>query len=143
MKPATAPASRQRSELMSRIRQRGTSLELTVRKALLELSVPYESNATGLAGTPDIANREQKWVVFINGCFWHGHAKCQHGRPPKSNSTFWREKISANRKRDRRNISELQSDGYRVLTLWECELDNRLSLSQRLEMFLKRPLFET
>jgi len=130
--------SRQRSELMSRVRQRGTSLELVVRDILRDAAVKFESNATGLAGTPDIVNREHKWAVFINGCFWHGHTNCWHGQLPKSNVAFWVRKISANKLRDQKKVSALRTNGYRVLTLWECEMEDKGSLSNRLARFIRQ-----
>src|SRR6266516_4537218 len=123
---------------MSRVRQRGTSLELVVRDILRDAAVKFESNATGLAGTPDIVSREHKWAIFINGCFWHGHPNCWHGRLPKSNVGFWVGKISANKERDRRKIAALRSDGFRVMSLWECQLDDKVSLSHRLASFLRQ-----
>jgi DNA mismatch endonuclease (patch repair protein) len=132
-----APTSAQRSELMSRVRQSGTSIELIVRKTLRELSIRYEPNQVGLAGRPDVVNRKQKRAVFINGCFWHGHTGCWHGRLPKSNTAFWAHKIAENRRRDRRKRSQLRREGYQVLILWECQLGDKSWLSSRLDRFFK------
>jgi len=129
--------SSQRSKLMSAVRQKGTSLELVVRQNLKNLNLDYEANVRGLPGTPDIANLEKKRVIFVNGCFWHGHLNCPHGRLPASNVGFWSSKIAQNVERDRTNISRLEEKGYKVLTLWECQLGNTRWLSSKLERFFR------
>lgn len=79
-------------------------------------------NVRDLPGTPDIVMRKYKVVVFVNGCFWHGHEGCKYFKYPKSNEDFWREKIHANQERDQRKIQELQELGWHVITVWECDL---------------------
>jgi DNA mismatch endonuclease (patch repair protein) len=120
---------------MSAVRHRGTSLEIVVRTALDALAIPYTATLKELPGTPDLANQSEKWSIFVNGCFWHGHKKCAHGRLPKTNRAFWREKILSNRKRDHRNELRLKDMGYRVLTIWECELRPPLMLGEMLAHF--------
>lgn len=109
---------------MARVRQRGTAAELVVAASLRSLGASYRVNVRKLPGSPDFANRTRKWAVFVHGCFWHHHIGCKRATVPKSNNKFWREKFSANRKRDARAIRDLRRQGYRVTVIWECEIGN-------------------
>ena len=111
---------------MSRVRQKGTSLELIVREILRKASIRYESNATGLAGTPDLVSREHKWAVFINGCFWHACPICKP-KMPQGNREFWHKKIMDNKRRDKRIDRELIALGYSVMRLWGHEIKSNVS----------------
>lgn len=111
-----------RSYNMSCIRNKDTKPEELVRKYLFSCGFRYRKNDTRLPGKPDIVLPKYKTVVFINGCFWHGHEGCRYFVWPKNNADFWKEKISGNVLRDEKNISELQNAGWRVLIVWECEL---------------------
>ena len=111
----------QRSALMSRIRGKDTGLELEVRNGLHALGFPYRLGGAGLPGRPDIVLPRYRTVVFVHGCFWHGH-DCHLFRWPKSRPEFWKTKISANRERDRKAIALLKERGWRVELVWECEL---------------------
>ncbi|HEV2137774.1 MAG TPA: very short patch repair endonuclease [Nitrososphaerales archaeon] len=126
----------ERSRLMSRVRQKGTTLEAIVETILVKTSASHEQNVVGLPGTPDFADKLGKWAIFANGCFWHGH-KCRLGRLPKSNSKFWKSKIVANRARDRKNADELKKLGYSILTIWGCETSERVALTTKVERFLQ------
>lgn len=127
--------SRQRSELMSRVRRENTSPELTVRRALFALGYRFTLHKKDLPGRPDIVFTKRKKVIFVHGCFWHGHI-CRYARLPKSNTDFWSEKIERNRLRDARKTAELSSLGWSVLTLWQCEIHDKNSLNQILKSFL-------
>lgn len=115
----------QRSKIMRSIKGRDTKAELLVRRFLFRKGFRYRTNDRRLAGSPDIVLPKYKSVVFVNGCFWHGHEGCKLFVQPRTNSSFWAEKIEKNRARDAKNISTLSSDGWRVFIVWECELRNR------------------
>jgi DNA mismatch endonuclease, patch repair protein len=76
----------------------------------------------GLPGSPDIANRSRKWVVFVHGCFWHRHAGCSRATTPRRNRDFWLAKFDANLARDERSVKALRLRGWKVVTIWECEV---------------------
>ena len=130
-----------RSRMMSAVRQCGTTPELAIRKMLTGMGVRYRVKNRDLPGSPDLANRNRKWAIFVNGCFWHGHKFCsktksgRQPRVPKTKSDFWTAKLLANRSRDARKSWELRHLGFRVLIIWECEMKDLVSLSTRLEQF--------
>jgi len=111
----------QRSAQMSRIRGSNTKLEVLVRKGLHARGLRYRLGGAKLPGKPDIVLPRHRTVVFVHGCFWHGH-DCPLYRLPKTRPEFWAAKIGGNKKRDERVARELESDGWRVLTVWECSL---------------------
>ena len=111
-----------RSYNMSRIKGKNTKPEELVRKFLFSRGFRYRKNDARLPGTPDIVLPKYKTVIFVNGCFWHGHINCKYFVVPKTNTEFWLNKIETNRQRDARKTSELQSLGWRVIVLWECQL---------------------
>jgi DNA mismatch endonuclease, patch repair protein len=117
-------------ERMSRVRQRDTAPELAVRRVLTRAGIRYRVCPKSLPGRPDIANRSQRWALFVHGCFWHGHPGCALARLPKTNSTFWTAKIEANRLRDDRRVKELEALGMRVYAVWQCELDDERLMSR-------------
>jgi DNA mismatch endonuclease (patch repair protein) len=107
---------------MSRIRSKDTKPELVVRRYLHGRGLRFRLHAKGLPGRPDIVLRRFRTVVLVHGCFWHGHRDCPHFSLPKTRPDFWRAKIKANRSRDTLNCFRLATLGWRVLTVWECEL---------------------
>lgn len=111
-----------RSYNMSRIKNKNTKPEEIVRKFLFSQGFRYRKNDKRLPGHPDIVLPKYKTVIFVNGCFWHGHEGCKYFVWPKSNTEFWEKKITANKERDNRNMENLTQLGWRVLTIWECEL---------------------
>jgi DNA mismatch endonuclease (patch repair protein) len=110
-----------RSRLMSRIRGRNTRPEILVRKGLFSLGFRYRLHAASLPGRPDLVFPGRRAVIFVHGCFWHGHG-CHMFRYPSGNADFWRAKIDGNAARDRRGHEALLMAGWRVLTVWECAL---------------------
>ena len=125
----------QRSWNMSRIRAKNTKPELAIRSALHHLGFRYRIDGRvsksiiekgQLPGKPDIVFAKYKSVVFIHGCFWHFHSDCNEGKIPKTNQQYWRIKLHNNVKRDKKNIELCNSMGWRVLTIWECEIENNL-----------------
>lgn len=111
-----------RSYNMSRIKGKETKAEVVVRKYLFANGFRYRKNVRQLPGTPDIVLPKYKTCIFINGCFWHGHEGCRYFVVPKTNTEFWLNKIEANRQRDIRKINDLHMLGWKVITIWECEL---------------------
>jgi DNA mismatch endonuclease (patch repair protein) len=130
-----------RRQMMQAVRRHGTDIEIAVRRAVTRLGQRSRANAATLPGRPDLSNQREKWAIFVHGCFWHGHRNCRKtkggeaGRIPVANKTFWEEKISTNRTRDARMAQELRRIGYRVLTVWECDVKNAVRLERKLTAF--------
>lgn len=112
----------QRHKCMSRIRNKNTKPEIIVRRYLFAHGFRFRINVKQLPGTPDIVLRKYRTVIFVNGCFWHGHEGCPYFVLPKSNTTFWKTKIENNQKRDIRKRIKLRSMGWHVIQVWECQL---------------------
>lgn len=111
-----------RSEVMRAVKGKDTKPEVALRKALFALGYRYRLNVKDLPGKPDLVFPKHRAVIFVHGCFWHGH-NCKRGaREPKSNVDYWREKIARNKRRDKMNAAALRKLGWRVITVWECEL---------------------
>jgi len=107
---------------MRAVKSKDTKPELQLRRALHRIGYRYRLNVKDLPGKPDLVFPKHRAALFVHGCFWHGHL-CKRGRRvPKSNTDYWREKIRKNRDRDRRNKNALEALGWRVLTVWECEI---------------------
>lgn len=111
-----------RSYNMSKIKYKNTKPEEVVRKYLFSQGFRYRKNDKRLPGSPDIVLPKYKTVIFVNGCFWHKHEECKYFVWPKSNTEFWRNKIETNAIRDEKKKSELEKSGWKVITVWECEL---------------------
>ena len=107
---------------MSRIKGKNTKPEELVRKYLFSQGFRYRKNDKRLPGSPDIVLPKYKTVIFVNGCFWHGHEGCKHFVWPKSNEEFWKNKIETNIARDKKKTQVLEELGWRVIMVWECEL---------------------
>ncbi|MHC9016823.1 very short patch repair endonuclease [Stenotrophomonas bentonitica] len=120
----------QRSAQMSRIRGSNTKLEVLVRKGLHARGLRYRLGGAKLPGRPDIVLPRHRTVVFVHGCFWHGH-DCPLYRLPKTRPEFWADKIGSNRIRDQRVAAELEARGWRVLTVWECSLRGQSEAAQQ------------
>ena len=124
---------------MSCIKGKGTKPEELVRKYLFSQGFRYRKNDKRLPGTPDIVLPKYKTVIFVNGCFWHGHEGCKYFVWPKSNSDFWKTKILKNIERDKSDFLRLEKLGWRVIVVWECELkkpfvnDKLLSLAKEIK----------
>jgi DNA mismatch endonuclease (patch repair protein) len=130
--PSTSVSKRMRA-----VRTAGTAPELRVREIANRIGLRYRINVGSLLGKPDLANKTRKWVVFVHGCFWHGHA-CKKGRHPKINLDFWKGKIEANRRRDRERARQLAARGFSVVTVWQCELDDERRVVGRLSELMPR-----
>lgn len=120
-----------RSAVMSRIRSKDTKPEMIVRRYLYSRGYRYMKNVKRLPGTPDIVLKKYGIVIFIHGCFWHGHPD---SHMPHSNVEFWERKISRNRRRDECNKEALKKMGWKVMTIWECQLKPSVRRQTLLEM---------
>lgn len=112
----------QRHRCMSAIRGKNTKPEIVVRKFLFGRGFRYRLNHPRLPGHPDIVLRKYRTVIFVNGCFWHGHDNCKYYRLPKTNVDFWRKKVERNKKRDVEEQRQLATMGWHCITIWECQL---------------------
>lgn len=126
----------QRSFNMSQIKSKNTKPEILLQRFLKDLKVPYLANANDLPGKPDIFIPNLNLVIFVHGCFWHGHNKCKYFVLPKSNTGFWRNKIEGNMKRDRISQAKIKKIGLYVCVVWECDLRNGKFLDKLLESIL-------
>ena len=125
-----------RSYNMSCVKSKNTKPEIWVRKYLFACGFRYRINVKKLPGTPDIVLPKYKTATFVNGCFWHGHKNCRYFVIPKTRTEWWLDKINRNIDRDQANILALKKSGWRVITIWECQLkpairdDTLLNLSK-------------
>jgi DNA mismatch endonuclease (patch repair protein) len=129
-----------RSNNMAAIRSSGMKPEKIVRSLVHNMGYRYRLHAKDLPGKPDLVFRSRKKVVFVHGCFWHQHSKpsCKDGRAPKSNLNYWAGKLARNVERDLQNLDDLNTMGWEVLVLWECEILKDLTeLSGRIHQFLE------
>src|SRR5471030_2290333 len=120
-----------RSAVMARIKARDTGPELVVRRLLWRLGSRYRLDRKDLPGRPDIVMPGRKLAIFVHGCFWHGHDCTRGARVPKANRDYWTAKIARNRVRDIAARAALETAGWRVETVWECELKDRGLLATR------------
>ncbi|MFY7936961.1 MAG: very short patch repair endonuclease [Flavobacterium sp.] len=112
----------QRRFNMQQIKGTNTKPEILLRKLLFSKGFRYRINNKNLPGKPDIVLKKYKTVIFVNGCFWHGHENCRYYVIPKTRTEFWTDKINGNKKRDKKNTELLIQMGWKVITVWECEL---------------------
>lgn len=124
--------SEQRSRCMAAVKGKDTKPEMIVRKYLFSRGLRFRVQVRKLPGNPDIVLPKYKTVIFVNGCFWHGHEGCKYFRLPKSNVEFWKEKIERNIERDRESMRALLDLGWKVIRVWECELRNKANREETL-----------
>lgn len=131
-------STERRSENMRRIRSSNTKPELLVRKALHRKGYRYRLHRRDLPGSPDLVFPGRRKVIFVHGCFWHGHEAmtCPDRREVKSNKPYWGSKIASNKARDERNEARLKEAGWEFLTLWECDLRDAAEWQARVAEFL-------
>ncbi|WP_405285755.1 very short patch repair endonuclease [Gaopeijia maritima] len=108
---------------MGRVGSKDTAPEMKVRRVLHSIGARYRTHVRGLPGSPDIANRSKRRVIFVHGCYWHRHEGCPKSTTPKTRVEFWTKKFEANVQRDRSSEEKLRRLGYHVLTVWECETE--------------------
>jgi DNA mismatch endonuclease, patch repair protein len=128
-----------RSAVMARVKDRDTAPEWVVRRLLWGLGARYRLHARNLPGKPDIVMAGRRLVVFVHGCFWHGHDCARGARVPKANRDYWLGKVARNRARDIDSREKLEAAGWRVETVWECELKDRPALEARLTGLVRTP----
>jgi DNA mismatch endonuclease (patch repair protein) len=116
-----------RSAVMSRIRSGNTKPELALRSLLFARGLRYRLHRKDLPGKPDLVFQQYKSVVFVHGCFWHYHQECREGRVPSTNTRFWQEKLSKNVARDETNTLKLLAAGWKVIVVWECEIEKNMN----------------
>lgn len=116
----------ERHKCMASVRAKDTRPELSLRRSLWRKGFRYRVNDKRLPGSPDIVLPKYKTVIFVNGCFWHGHQGCKSFRVPSSNSDFWTTKIGRNKERDQEVWRQLEARGWSVIVVWECELKKSL-----------------
>jgi len=122
---------------MSRIRGKESKPEILVRKYLFSKGFRYRIHDNKLAGNPDIVLPKYRTIVFVHGCFWHGHPGCKRAQLPATNAEFWGKKISANIERDKRNIETLKGEGWKVVVVWQCELASKTKREERLKRLIE------
>ena len=126
----------QRSRTMRAVKGRDTRPEMAVRRLLHGMGYRYRLHRKDLPGKPDIVFASRRKIIFVHGCFWHGHPCKRGNRMPKTNAEYWKKKITRNVERHSRQLDELAAAGWKSLTLWECELADREAVTRRLGAFL-------
>lgn len=116
---------KKRSQIMASISRKETQPEILVRKFLFNQGYRYRKNVKTLPGKPDIVLPKYKTVIFVHGCFWHGHKNCKASKLPETRKEFWANKIKANILRDKRVKKKILSEDYNVITVWQCQLKNK------------------
>lgn len=111
-----------RSENMARVKSKDTKPEIYLRKLLWHKGFRYRTNYKKLPGKPDIYISKYNVAIFVNGCFWHMHKNCKYSSIPKNNHEFWKNKLEGNIERDRKNYTQLESMGIKVIVVWGCEI---------------------
>lgn len=126
-----------RSRIMRTVKSRDTQPEMTVRRMVHGMGYRYRLHRKDLPGKSDLVFPARKKIIFVDGCFWHGHDCPRGARVPKTNVDYWRRKIDRNRERDAENLKALRQDGWDLLTIWECELGDDANVLWRLMRFLE------
>lgn len=134
-------SKKKRSDIMSKISGKETKPEILVRKFLFSNGFRYRKNVKELPGKPDIVLPKYKTIIFVHGCFWHGHA-CKAAKLPETNKEFWENKIKSNIIRDEDNTRKLKDSGWLIITVWQCEIKNKISQKERLLLLQKEIIGE-
>jgi DNA mismatch endonuclease (patch repair protein) len=130
------PETTSRSEIMRAVRSKDTKPEMLVRRLVHKLGYRFRLHRHDIVGTPDLAFIRRHKLIFVHGCWWHGHSCKRGARVPKTRQDYWLPKIAATIERDKRNTSKLKRDGWDILTIWECETTDATTLQMRLRAFL-------
>lgn len=130
-------SSEKRKWIMSRIKDRDTRAEMVVRSSLFSMGYRFRLHRKDLPGHPDIVLPRHEKVIFVHGCFWHGHQGCTRSKRPSSNVDFWNKKLDQNQERDTRFYEALKRLGWHILIVWECETKNPQMLQSKLKGFLE------
>jgi DNA mismatch endonuclease (patch repair protein) len=129
-------SSKKRSWMMGRIKSKNTAPELQLRKFIFSMGFRYRVHYKKLPGSPDIVFLGRKKVIFVHGCFWHGHPNCKASKLPETHIEFWKNKISSNQERDINNVKKLENMGWKVLIVWQCELKEISNMTDKIRAFL-------
>lgn len=125
---------------MARVKSKDMKPEMRVRRLLHGLGYRYRLHRADLPGRPDLVFPSRRKVIFVNGCFWHRHAGCARVRVPAANRDYWLAKLERNQARDTRNIALLKKNGWAVMTVWECQLQDMSATTKHLLAFLGQPV---
>lgn len=126
-----------RRRTMQAVKSRDTKPEMMVRRLIHRAGYRYRLHRSDLPGKPDLTFSRLRKIIFVHGCFWHGH-DCKHGlREPKENAEYWKRKITGNKERDAKQQAQLRAMGWDILVIWECQLKNHEAVSERIMEFLK------
>jgi DNA mismatch endonuclease (patch repair protein) len=128
-------SKKKRSEIMSKIGPKDSVPEIYVRKLIFALGYRFRLHRPGLPGKPDIVLPKHKKVIFVNGCFWHGHKNCKRAKLPETNRMFWKNKISRNIRRDKINYAALRKLGWKSLVIWQCDIAKETYLQKKIAHF--------
>ncbi|HLH44961.1 MAG TPA: very short patch repair endonuclease [Bryobacteraceae bacterium] len=126
----------QRSRIMRAVKGADTAPEIAVRSLVHRMGYRFRLHRPDLPGKPDLVFPRLKKVVFVHGCFWHGHECARGARTPKANAVYWRAKIARNRSRDATHLKALKARGWRAAVIWECDLKSPARVAERLARFL-------
>jgi DNA mismatch endonuclease, patch repair protein len=132
-----------RSKIMSGIKAKETQPEILVRKYLFSKGFRYRKNDPRFPGKPDIVLPKYKKIIFIHGCFWHGHSCMRGAKLPETRTDFWRNKIISNKNRDYINKNKLEAAGWRVIVLWDCEIRSKVQREKRLELLVNQIIHDS
>lgn len=128
-----------RSKIMSKIKGKDTRPEKVVRSLLHQMGYRFRLHRRDLPGNPDIVLPKHKKVIFVHGCFWHGHDGCPRAKRPSTNKKFWNEKLTKNIERDKKNQKELLKLGWQPLVVWQCQIKDLENLNEKIIHFINRP----
>jgi len=131
-----------RSAVMARVKSQDTGPERLLRRILTDLGARYRLHRKDLPGSPDLVMPGRRLAIFVHGCFWHGHDCARGARVPKTNRDYWLAKVARNVARDGRNLADLTAAGWRVETVWECQMKDREALRARMAALLDETALE-
>ena len=126
-----------RSDIMARIKSKRTGIEEQVAGLLRTESIKFRRNVKTLPGKPDFVIYNARLIIFVHGCFWHGHQKCSRARLPKTNTVYWHKKIERNKKRDGKATRLLRKNGWHVMTIWQCRLKHPERIVSRVKRMIE------
>lgn len=128
----------QRRRTMASVKSKDTTPEMKVRRLVHSLGYRYRLHRKDLPGNPDLVFTKYRKVIFVHGCFWHGHSGCKASKRPASNTDYWNRKLDGNIQRDKVNLAELKRIGWKTLVIWECQVKDVSQLRELLIEFLSK-----
>ena len=128
---------------MGRVKNKDTKPEVHVRSIVHRMGFRFRKNKKNLPGHPDIVLPKYRKIIFIHGCFWHGHKNCKRAKRPSSNSKFWDTKLNRNIERDKINIAKLSSMGWHTMVIWQCQVKDEEHLKERIKEFITSDFTES